>query len=380
MVSAKKGNQNMRTKLLFAILFLPVLTFAQTYTYSTLVSFPATSAKSAVHPSAPIIDALGNLYGVFSNGGTYGGGTVFKVTPKGVLSLLYSFGAAATDGNYPLGTLVRDSSGTLYGITVGGGRDGFGTIFKLTSAGKETTLYNILGGNYPLQSMSRDSAGNLYGVDSAWPGWVFELTRTGTYKIMYEFCSDNTCTDGYGPSGGPIVDREGNVYGVTSEGGEFFRGNVYKVTPAGVEAILYSFTGGTDGDYPTAKLTQDATGNIYGVTANGGTYGYGTVYQVTPTGVETVLHSFSGGSDGNAPQSPIILDASGNLYGIAAGGTKAYGIVYKLTPSGTKSVLYEAGPAGLGSGMVMDKSGNLYGTSWKGGRNHTGTVYKLTKH
>ena len=155
--------------------------------------------------------------------------------------------------------------------------------------------------------------------------------------------------------------REESFSGATSK----------KVTPAGVEAILYSFTGGTDGDYPTARLTQDATGNIYGVTANGGTYGYGTVYQVTPTGVKTVLHSFAGGSDGNAPQSPIILDASGNLTASrreARRGTE----MSKTHPFRNRSCfLYEAGPAGLGSGMVMDKSGNLYGTSWKGGRNHT---------
>lgn len=372
----------MKTKLLLAILFLPILSFAQTYTYSTFASFPATSAKSAVNPYAPIIDSSGNIYGVSLYGGTNNEGTVFKVTPKGVLSVLYNFGATLTDAARPYGTLIRDSSGNLYGLTSGGGANAWGTIFTLTSANKLEILYNVPEFFSPVPPLARDTAGNLYGMDAdnGEAGWVFELTASGAYKTLHDFCSDPTCVDGSNPTDGPILDRAGNLTGATWFGGAFSQGVLFKMTPAGVETELYSFTGGTDGQYPCEKLTQDAAGNMYGVTYQGGAYGYGTVFKISPDGVETTLHTFTGGSDGYVGQSPVILDSAGNLYGIAGGGTKGHGIVYKVTPSGVATVVYEAGPAGLGGGLVMDKSGNLYGTTWAGGSKRTGSVYKLTKH
>jgi uncharacterized repeat protein (TIGR03803 family) len=372
----------MKERLLFSILFFPVLAFAQTYTYSTLVSFPATSAKSAVNPYAPIIDASGKLYGVSEYGGVNNLGTVFKVTPKGVLSVLYSFGASPTDAARPKGTLIRDSSGNVYGIAGGGGADAWGTIFKLTSANKLKILYVLPEFFSPVPPLVRDKAGNLYGLDAdkGEAGWVFELTSSGTYKILHDFCSDSACIDGSNPTAGLILDRAGNLTGATWFGGAFDQGVVFKMTPSGVESVIYSFTGGTDGRYPTEKLTQDAAGNMYGVAYKGGAYDYGTVFKITPDGTETTLHSFTGGSDGNVLASPVILDSTGNVYGIASGGTKGHGIVYKITPSGDTTVIYEAGPVGLGSGLAMDKLGNLYGTTWSGGAHRTGSVYKLTKH
>ena len=373
----------MKAKSLLPLMFLPILAFAQTYTYSTLVSFPATSVKSAVNPYAPIIDASGNLYGVSLYGGAYNGETVFKVTPAGALSVLYNFTVADP---YPSGTLARDALGNLYGLTWGS-FDGPGTIFKLTPAKKKKILLSAYWEkSCPLTPFTPDGAGNLYWIDCYQPGDVHKLTSGGTNMTLYEFCSESNCTDGLYPGGALIRDRAGNLWGTTYAGGATDRGTVYKLTPAGVETVVCNFIGGTDGDSPSEKLTQDAAGNMYGVTPGGGRYAYGTVFKVTPTGVETVLHSFTAGSEGR-PRSPVILDALGNLYGIADGGAKGYGIIYRVTPSGTATVLYEAGPAGLGgqdrwsdTGLAMDKSGNIYGTTWAGGSKRTGSVYKLTKH
>ena len=199
-------------------------------------------------------------------------------------------------------------------------------------------------------------------------------------SVLYSF---GTGTDGQDPYAGLIQDASGNLYGTTYYGGTNRTGTVFKVTPDGVETVLHSFGTGTDGQYPYAGLIQDASGNLYGTTQQGGTNGTGTVFKVTPAGVETVLYSFGIAPDGYYPNAGLIQDASGNLYGTTYyGGTNNKGTVFKVTPAGVETVLYSFGIAPDGyypsARLIQDASGNLYGTTTQGGTNTTGTVFKIS--
>lgn len=381
----------MKMKLLFCILLTPMLVSAQTFTYSTLTKFPATTKLSAVNPYPPIVDASGNIYGVSFYGGKYNEGTVWKATSKGTLSILYSFGVSSTDATRPIGTLLRDSSGNLYGETYSGGKNGFGTVFKLTSGGKESILYSFTeeAAAAGLPFLARDSSGNLYGYNVSGNGSVFKLTSKGVYSTLYTFCSLTNCADGANPQGGPIL-KSGVLYGATVAGGNNSCspfagcGTIFSVTTSGVETVLYAFAGGIDASAPNGPLVQDSSGNWYGTSYYGGTGGYGTIFELSSSNVESVLYNFSfctSCTDGFYPISSLIMDSSDNLYGIdAEGGTNSLGTVFESTTLGVEDTIYNcSGPAGLGNGLAMDSSGNLYGTTWNGGPNHTGTIYKLTK-
>jgi uncharacterized repeat protein (TIGR03803 family) len=388
----------MRTRLLLALLFLSVAASAQTYTFSTLVSFPPAAKKGPQVPEGVILDAAGNIYGVSIVGGTNGFGTVFKVTPKGALTVLYNF-AGGSDGAGPIGNLVRDKAGNFYGVTSAGGvtascEIGCGTIFKVTPAGKESVLYRFTGGadgSGPNWPVTLDAAGNLYGYNfnthssDEGDGIIYKLTPDGAFSIVYTFCSLSNCADGSIPSGSLIFDMSGNAYGVTSLGGAFNLGTVFKLTPEGVESVLFSFPGGSNGEVPVFKLTQDAAGTMYG-TALGGASNSGILFAITPAGEFSVFYSFACLPENCAvdPQSlsPLTLDSGGNLYGtyILNVGTQVQEI-FKVTPAGAESVPYVAGPAGLGLGpIVLDKAGNLYGSTVDGGPSHLGSVFKLTRN
>jgi uncharacterized repeat protein (TIGR03803 family) len=373
----------MKTKLLLFLLLFPVLTFAQTYTFTTLVSFPPTSKKSAVNPGAPIIDSIGNLYGISPSGGRTGGGTVWKVTPNGVLSVVFSF---VFDPNFagsftPKGELARDGAGNFYGTTTNGGSDGFGTYFKVSPQGKETVLQDVAPKDFPGSLTLR--AGVLYGFS---PYFVFAVSPTGKPITSCPYC---VRVDGGGLGNDrPIFDQAGNLYGTTFpiEDPEY-GGTVFKISPQGALTTLYAFDGSVPGDAGSSwfRPTRDAAGNLYGASGQGGAFGQGAVFKVTPTGKESVLHSFCSAAncrDGSTPAGPVIIDTNGNLYGVTVGGgANGYGVVYKITPAGVETVLWSAaGSAGLGSALVKDTAGNLYGTTRSGGRAHTGSVYKLTKH
>ena len=200
--------------------------------------------------------------------------------------MLYSF-TGGGDGGFPYGSLIRDSAGNLYGTTNGGGASGAGVVFKLDTSGHETVLYSFTGGadgGYPLAGVIRDSAGNFYGT-----------------------------TNGGGASGAGVV---------------------FKIDTSGNETALYSFTGGADGGFPLwVVLARDSAGDLYGTTAGGGTAGAGVVFKVDASGQETVLHSFTGGSDGGTPFVGVVLGPDGNLYGNTAfGGQTNAGVVFEIKP------------------------------------------------
>lgn len=288
-----------------------------------------------------ILDAQSNLYGTASAGGgsgCYGKGcgTVFELASGGGETVLHSFTGA--DGSFPRGVLITDAEGNLFGTTGDGGTSGYGTVFKLTPKGTETILHSFtLGsdGGYPSSGPIADSSGNLFGTTyiggASHLGTVFEVTSEGAESVLYSFCGRANCIDGAYPTAGLIADAQGNLYGTTLEGGSQDFGTVFKLTRTGTEAVLYSFTGKSDGGLPIAGLIADSRGNLYGTTQRGGALGYGTVFKVTPKGTETVLHSFAAGNDGAYPYAGVIADAPGNLYGTTyAGGAHGLGTVFEI--------------------------------------------------
>ncbi|MGH9643418.1 MAG: choice-of-anchor tandem repeat GloVer-containing protein, partial [Terriglobales bacterium] len=341
--------------------------------------------------SVPLMDKAGNLYGVTTYGGGFEGGTVFKVTPAGVETVLYSFGTLSSDGYYPGGTVVMDKSGNLYGTTNSGGAYDEGTVYQLAPDGTETTLYNFGNqsgdGAYSQAGLVRDTKGNLYGVNEAGPdgcGTVFKVTQAGTETILHTFGSQagDGCLAGYGQL---VRDGKGNLYGTTRQGGANNVGTVFKVTRKGVESVLYSFGSQSgDGNNPYGPLIMDKQGNLYGATVAGGVNGDGTVYKVTPSGSETVLFSFSTQSgEGYSPYGSLVMDKTGNLYGTTLNGGMGNGTVYKLTPSGVESTIYSFGSqakdgAQVFMGLTKGKKGNLYGTAASGGAFGEGTVFRVT--
>lgn len=388
----------MKTKLL-SVLLLPVLAGyaggyagvagTQTYRESTLANFPSITNGPVLPTGSLIIDAAGHLYGA-AQGGVNSLGAIFKVTPQGIVSVLHSF--SGSDGSYPTVNPIRDGAGNLYGTTSQGGASAdcsCGTVFKLTPEGELTVLHSFTGGYAYPSALTLDTAGNLYGFEYATNanGSIFEITAEGIFSVVYDFCSLSNCADGSAPVGSLIVDRAGNFYGTTNRGGQFNQGAVFEFTPEYSESVVYSFTGGSDGGTPVGKLSQDADGNMYGVTYAGGstpTKAYGTLFKISSTGVESVLYSFcqaTGCKDGARPAGRLVRDASGNLYGTTIlGGTVDAGVVFKVTPAGAESVLEDLTvSADGGNGAVLDKSGNVYVEIYSGGTSGQGSVVKLTK-
>lgn len=290
-------------------------------------------------------DSDGNLYGTTPNGGTSDLGTVFKVTSAGTESVLVNFTYTTTFSVLPNAGLILDSAANLYGTTYGDSKSDEGSVFEVSSSGQLTTLY-LFGapyfGSHPIGGLVRDSAGNLYGTTLEGGGnnfgTVFKVTPTGGETVLHSFSG----RDGEQPYDGLALDKSGNLYGTTFAGGISDDGTVFRVsTTKGVSTILHKFTGSPDGASPTASVTLSPTGGIYGVTLYGGTgtcndgvsVGCGTIFHISPQGKESVLHSFTGTPDGSWPQTTLIRDANGNLYGTTgAGGAYGCGTVFKYTP------------------------------------------------
>jgi uncharacterized repeat protein (TIGR03803 family) len=296
-------------------------------------------------------DAKGNLYGATSAGGTDDWGAVFKLTQTGKEVVIRSFDGL--DGESPHGSLVFDARGNLYGTTLEGGGADSGVLFKIGPRGGETVLSDFAygtNGAEPYAGVVIDDEGNLYGTTlyggKAGGGVVFKVTSTGEQSVLYNFCTLSNCADGEKPYAGLILDQNGNVYGTTSRGGAYGYGTVFEVNSTGQEAVLYSFCQliyCTDGSYPQASLVFDKDGRLYGTTSSGGAYGRGTVFKVTAAGEETVLHNFcprAGCSDGRGPVAGLVFDQKGNLYGTTPSGGaystdcngEGCGTVFKITP------------------------------------------------
>jgi uncharacterized repeat protein (TIGR03803 family) len=382
--------------------------------FAVLHSFTGPPTDGTNPVAGLVRDAAGNLYGATPDN-PYAAGTVFKLSSDCTETVLYSFTGGA-DGAYPEAGLIRDKAGNLYGTTAGGGAHAYdyGVVFKLGATGTQTVLHSFTGradGANPFAGLIEDASGNLYGTTyyGANPacnvglgcGTVFTLIRCDSepsgyeFKVLYSFTGG---ADGGSPQAGLLRDAAGNLYGTTDLGGAESEacsgfghacGVVFKLSPTGTESVLHTFTGGADGANPYAGLTQDAAGNLYGTASGGGSsacnppYGCGVVFKLSPTGPDfTVLHSFTGGADGQLPLAGLVRDAAGNLYGTTAfGGASDNGVVFKLSTTGIEMVLHSftggADGAQPYAGLILDLAGNLYGTTKYGGDNSS-TCYKGT--
>jgi uncharacterized repeat protein (TIGR03803 family) len=304
---------------------------------TTLHSF--SGGTDGQNPDAGLIrDAAGNLYGAASSGGAYGSGTIFKVDTTGKMTVLYNFGGYANDGEEPFAELIQDVEGNLYGTTPFGGASLQGTVFKLDTSGNETLLHSFSGadGAIPFGGLVQDAARNIYGTTYEGGtynnGTVFKLTSSGTETVLHSFFR--------GQPSATLLLKAGNLYGTAANGGSTGSGVVFKLSDSTEKGeALHSFKGTPDGGEPTARLVRDAAGNLYGTTFLGGASGAGTIFKLDITGHETVLYSFTGGTDGGNPESSLVMDAAGNLYGTTyLGGETAScfapngcGVVFKFT-------------------------------------------------
>jgi uncharacterized repeat protein (TIGR03803 family) len=324
----------------------------------------------------------GNLYGTTSDGGANGDGTVFTITPTGTLTTLHSF--SSIDGAGPIAGLAQGTDGNFYGTTSSGGASHYyGTVFKITPAGTLTTLYSFAwsDGARPSAGLVQGVDGNFYGTarlgGASGDGTVFMVTPTGTLTTLHSFAG----SDGKYPQAALVQGTDGILYGTTSEGGTSFNGTVFKITPAGALTTLYSFSG-SDGARPSAGLVQGTDGNFYGTTPFGGANGYGTVFKITPAGALTTLHSFAY-SDGEEPDTALVHGTDGNFYGTTPfGGANGYGTVFKITPAGTLTTLHSFSRGVDGSypeaGLVQGTDGNFYGTTIDGGAYGGWVFFRLT--
>ena len=317
-------------------------------TLNTLYSFCSQpNCTDGALPVAGLIQARdGNFYGTSARGGAEGSGTVFKINPSGVLNTLYSFCSQpnCNDGNGPIAGLVQGSDRNFYGTTEnGGGPHSDGTVFRITPSGMLTTLYSFCSnggscpdGANPYEALVQGSDGNFYGTTyfggAGDNGTVFKITPSGTLTTLHRFAGYPD--DGGLPHASLVQATDGNFYGTTSAGGDEGYGTVFKITPGGVLTTLHSFNS-VDGNGPLAGLVQGSDGNFYGTTSAGGASGNcrngcGTVFKITASGMLTTLHNFDG-SDGNFPYGALVQATDGNFYGTTtSGGAYGDGTVFRL--------------------------------------------------
>jgi uncharacterized repeat protein (TIGR03803 family) len=410
-----------------ALMSAAPLVSAQALTFTVLHTFTGTAGDGG-RPSASLIeDNDGNLYGTTSVAGAedcmFGCGTVFKIAPDMTETILYAFTGAnrkrgTDDGAYPTAALIADASGNLYGTTSEGGDTrcghgtngrGCGTVFRVAPGGAETVLHQFTGtsdGAFPYARLLIGADGDLYGTAEeggtakhrGGPGTVFKMALNGKTKVLYAFKGHK---NGSAPITNVIEDSAGNLYGTTADGGSKCGsvgcGTVFKITLDGNESVLHAFKGGSDGAFPQGELIVDGSGNLYGTTYAGGgssacNNGCGTVFKVEPNGHESVIYAFQGGSDGAAPTAGLSADTAGNFYGTTeSGGDSACvdgcGTVFEVVNGTSERMLYAltGGADGYSpvGGVIVDASGNIFGTTTIGGENNCsgggcGVVFKLS--
>lgn len=391
----------------------PIALPAQTFT--TLVNFERSVGND---PQSPPIQGLdGNFYGMTFEGGTFGLGIIYKMTPDGELTTIYSFCSQrhCPDGEFPYYGLVLGPDGNFYGTTLG--QDCItnvcaGTVFKVTPQGTLTTLYrfcsqpNCADGGSPSEILlARD--GNFYGTTLTGGannvGTIFKLTPRGGLTTLYNFCSQGGCADGYdiNESFGTLIEgSDGNFYGTTDIGGSYAGfcdvygcGTAYKITPQGKFTTIYSFCAVgncEDGATPYA-MVQGADGNFYGATGTGGTFTFigGTIFKLTPSGKLTTLYSFCAQTDcpdGREPTGIIQAAGDGNFYGTTFFGgsstcTTGCGTLFEITEAGDFTSLnsFDRSNGNQPYGLAQAPSGTIYGVTSQGGtQTYGGTVYSLT--
>ena len=386
--------------LLAARLLIPAAGAQTGVVFTSLHSF--TGGNDGFTPNGLVQGSDGNFYGTTLNGGTNTSGTVFKISPGGALTSLYSF-TGTTDGANPLAALAQGNDGYFYGTTQSGGKPTAGgpagTVFRISPTGALTNLYSFSDsfssgrnqGAYPEAALVQGSDGGFYGTTFQGGifsfnngtngfGTVFEINTNGVLTSLHQFGS----SDGVNPQSALVQASDGNFYGTTQSGGISDAGTVFQVTTNGILTTLYSFSGGNDGAGPLAGLVQGNDGNFYGTTASAGISNAGTVFQISTNGVLTNLYSFAGGNDGANPYAGLVLGSDGSFYGTTqVGGTNGgEGTVFKISANGVYTTLYSFSGGSDGSNpqaaLVQGRDGSFYGTTANGGLSGAGTVFRLT--
>jgi uncharacterized repeat protein (TIGR03803 family) len=374
----------------------------QAQAFTTLASFQTKQGATPMYGA--LVQALnGSLYGLTEIGGAHDDGSIFAISPEGKLTVLYSFCSKTNcaDGEEPWSGLILGAGGNLYGTTFYGGAAniGGGTVFKVTPSGKVTTLYgfcalaNCADGSNPAGALVQTSDGTLYSTTSTGgtgaSGTIFSLSLSGKLRTLYSFCSQASCADGAFPESGLVLASNGYLYGTTYNGGDFGSGTVFAISPTGHFKTLYKFcqlANCVDGANPYSGLTQGPDGNLYGTTNAGGANGDGAIYRITPGGHFTLLHSFDATDTGFPVTAPVLAN-DGNLYGSTwAGGSEGAGSIYEITTAGSYSLLYsfclpadclDTPAAPLGA-LMQANNGIFYGTTEAGGAFGLGTVYSFS--
>ena len=378
-------------------------TAATAQTYTDLFNFNGTDGANPEHPALLAQGRDGNLYGTTCRGGTGGAGVVFKITSSGDQTVLYNFDGG-TDGACPEGGLTLGTDGNFYGTTYQGGANlNSGTIFKITPAGNLTTLYsfcsqsNCTDGSLPYAPPIQGTDGNFYGTTAGRgeaPPTAYKITSSGTFTLLATLPHRAPACDFYNcGSKAPLLQgTDGNFYGTTETGGAISsRGTAFKITPQGILTIICSF-GGARGYFPSASLIQGSDGNFYGTAKKGTAHHTGDVFKLTPQGAFTVLHRFSDApdpKDGAYPVAGLVQATDGNFYGATHFGgnvncrvtyNRGCGVIFQITPAGAYSILYRFDDTHGASPMstpVQHTNGKIYGLATNGGASNDGVVYSL---
>jgi len=410
---------------------------AQAQTFTVLHDFVTADGPKTAQ-SGLIQATNGYFYGTTYNGGANSEGSVYKMTPAGKVTTVYSFCAPGTAGNCVdatnPGPLTLGNNGNIYGTTAGGGGESVGVVYEMTPAGLPSVLSNFCGlppdgdnacGAYPAGALVQATNGAFYGVaEYGGPlgqGVAFEIPPGGTTETLATFgCITTNCNGGDEVLAGLVQGTDGNFYGTSAEGGTGTfgggqaGGSVFQITSTGTITTIYSFcslSACADGQYPLGALIQGTDGNFYGTTAYGGTgaacstspriSGCGTVFEITPGGTLTTLYNFctlSGCPDGQFPAAGLILGSDGNFYGTTEeGGTASSaicsdyfcGTIFQITPGGTLTTLFSFCSNRVGGGcttggapvaaLMQATNGDFYGTTTVGGNSSgSGTVFRLS--
>jgi uncharacterized repeat protein (TIGR03803 family) len=367
------------TIIVFVLMFIATTSMSRAQTFTTLVNFDGSNGAFPEFSSL-VQSADGHYYGTTGFGGANGNGTVFKLGADGNLTTLYSFCSQTNcaDGSMPFATVIQATDGNFYGTTYSGGTNGdFGTIFKLTPKGVLTTLhsFDLSDGAQPEGALVQATDGNFYGTTSGGgpnnEGTVFVITATGTLTTLYFFDGSN----GTAPACALVQGKDGGLYGTTPD-------TVFKITTGGSISTLHAFSG-SDGNYLCCDLIQATDGQFYGTTGGGGANnscnnGCGTVFKITAQGILTTLHNFDS-TAGYYPTGGLAQGTDGNFYGTTyAGGTTDWGTVYEMSPAGTVTTLHsfdETDGAQPHGQLVQSTSGLFYGLTPGGGSSGQGVVY-----
>jgi uncharacterized repeat protein (TIGR03803 family) len=371
-----------RNPFFWAMLCLPLPAGALTPIYSF------SNTPDGAFPYAELaVGGDGEFYGTTFAGGTNGGGSVFKISASGMLTPLYSF-SYGVDGANPTAGLTLAANGSFYGTTfLGGTNFEDGGLFEMSSGGRLTPLYSFTNGAdgaNPYGALVQGSDGNLYGTSkgggTSGHGAVFKMTTNGGFTALYSFTNG---FDGSSPYAGLAQGSNGILYGTTVDGGTNGFGTVFEMTTNGGFTALYSFTNGMDGAEPVARLIQAVDGNLYGTTQSGGGSGYGVVFRISTNGLLHPLYSFTNGVDGAYPSASLEQGSDGNFYGTTQyGGGSGYGVVFRMSTAGAMLPLYSftngADGANPSASLVQGSDGYLYGTTQNGGAKGDGVIFKIS--